>query len=71
MASDREVAEIVKELIPDARITIKRGGVSRRRIDTRRAQAEVGWQPMTPSGLKDAVNDYIVTYKRFIKDTAQ
>jgi UDP-glucose 4-epimerase len=71
MASDREVAKIVKELIPDAQITIKRGGVSRRRIDTRRAQAELGWQPMTPSGLKDAVKDYIDTYKRFIKDTAQ
>jgi nucleoside-diphosphate-sugar epimerase len=71
MASDREVAEIVKELIPDAQITIKRGGVSRRRINTQRAQDELGWQPMTPSGLKDAVKDYIDTYKRFIKDTVQ
>ena len=71
MASDREVTEIVKELIPDAQITIKQGGVSRRRIDTRRAQTELGWQPMTPLGLKEAVKDYIDTYKRFIKDPTQ
>jgi nucleoside-diphosphate-sugar epimerase len=71
MASDREVAEIIKEFIPEADITIKKGGFSRRTINTKLAQTELGWKPMTPSGLKDAVNDYIDTYQRFKKETAQ
>lgn len=71
MASDREVAEIIKGFIPEAKITIKKGGVSRRTINTKLAQTELGWKPMTPSGLKDAVKDYIDTYQRFKKETAQ
>ncbi|MHA2069865.1 MAG: hypothetical protein ACXABY_36335, partial [Candidatus Thorarchaeota archaeon] len=71
MASDREVAEIIKEFIPEAEITIKKGGVSRRTINTNLAQTELGWKPMTQSGLKDAVKDYIDTYQRFKKETTQ
>jgi nucleoside-diphosphate-sugar epimerase len=71
MASDREVAAIIKELIPEAEITIKKGGVSRRSINTKLAQTELGWKPMTSSGLKAAVKDYLDTYQRFKTETAQ
>ncbi len=70
MASDREVASIVQGFLPASQITLKPGGVSRRRINTTRAQAELGWKPLTASGLKAAVKDYIDTYQRFKQETA-
>jgi len=63
MASDREVAAIVKELIPEAKMEIDAGGVSRRPFSTELAKKELGWKPSYT--LREAVKDYIDTYREY------
>jgi nucleoside-diphosphate-sugar epimerase len=63
MASDRDVAAVVKEFIPEAKIEIGEGGVSRRPFSTELAKRELGWK--SAYNLKEAVKDYINTYREF------
>jgi len=66
MASDRDAAAIVKELIPEAKIEIGAGGVSRRPFSTELARRELGWKPAYT--LKEAVKDYMDTYREYKRD---
>jgi UDP-glucose 4-epimerase len=63
MASDRDVAAIVKELIPGAKIEVGAGGISRRPFSTESARKELGWKPAYT--LREAVRDYIETYHEY------
>jgi len=69
MASDRDVANIVKEFIPEARIRVGRGGVSRRAFSTELAREELGWKPL--HDLRSAVKDYIEVYRQFKRDVPE
>jgi len=63
MASDRDVAAIVKEFVPEAKIEIGEGGVSRRPFSTELARKELGWKPAYT--LREAVKDYIDVYREY------
>jgi UDP-glucose 4-epimerase len=61
--SDRELAEIVKEYLPNAPIEVKGGGVDRRAIDSTAAREQLGWKPEWD--MRRSVEDYISTYMMF------
>jgi len=63
MASDRDVAAIIKEFVPEAKIEIGAGGISRRPFSTELARKELGWKPAY--SLREAVKDYIETYSEY------
>jgi len=63
--SDRELAEIVKEYLPNAPIEVRGGGVDRRAIDSSAAKEQLGWRPEWD--MRRAVEDYISTYMMFKK----
>lgn len=63
--SDRELAEIVKEYLPNAQIEVKGGGVDRRAIDSTAAREHLGWRPEWD--MRMSVEDYISTYMMFKK----
>lgn len=66
MASDRDMATIVKEFIPEAKMEIGNGGISRRIFSTELARKELGWKPAYD--LRGAAKDYIETYQQFKRD---
>ena len=61
--SDRELAEIVKEYLPNAPIEVRGGGVDRRAIDSTAAREQFSWRPEWD--MRRAVEDYISTYMMF------
>jgi len=65
--SDREIAEIVKEYLPNAPIEVRAGGVDRRPIDSTAAREQLGWKPEWD--MRKAVEDYISTYIMFKKSS--
>jgi nucleoside-diphosphate-sugar epimerase len=54
LASDRDVAQIMKEFIPEVLITIRKGGISRRVLSRQFARDELGWKPTYD--LKSVIN---------------
>ena len=63
--SDKETVAIIRELIPEAKIEVTRGGVNRRPIDSTSAREQLGWEPRWD--FRSAVKDYITTYNEFKK----
>ena len=65
--SDKELAEIVREYLPNAPIEVRGGGVDRRSIDSTAAWEQLGWRPEWD--MRRAVEDYISTYMMFKKSS--
>lgn len=61
--SDREIAAVIRQLVPHAKISVIGGGVDRRAIDNTAAQRQLGWVPHW--SFQDAVKDYIKMFKEF------
>jgi len=61
--SDRDAANVVKELIPDAVIELKGGGVDRRPMDMTAIREQIGFK--SAYDLRASIKDYIQIYKEF------
>lgn len=61
--SDRDTARIIKELIPEAVITLKGGGVNRRAFDVQAARDQLGFEPQY--NLKTGIQDHIAMYQAY------
>jgi len=64
--SDNELAEIVREYLPNSPIEVKGVGVDRRPIDSSVAIDQLGWKPEWD--MRRSVEDYISTYMAFKKE---
>jgi nucleoside-diphosphate-sugar epimerase len=61
--SDRDTAHIVQELLPDAVITLKGGGVNRRAFNIDAAREQLGFEPMYT--LRAGIQDHIHLYRAY------
>jgi UDP-glucose 4-epimerase len=61
--SDNEIVTLIRELVPQADITVTGGGVNRRAIDNTAAKQQLGWTPRW--SFRDAVTDYLEMYSKF------
>ena len=65
--SDNEIVAVIRQLVPQAQITVTHGGVDRRAIDNTAAKQQLRWVPRW--NFQDAVRDYIKMFKTFYQST--
>jgi nucleoside-diphosphate-sugar epimerase len=63
--SDRDAANVVRDLIPGANIELKGGGIDRRPMDMTAVKEQIGF--VSSYDLRASIKDYIETYKEFKK----